>query len=388
MSAKATPLGGKLMTPGFMLLLGLSGLGVAAMLYRFVAGLGVTTAMNDGYPWGLWIAFDVVTGTAMGAGGYAMALLIYVLNKGQYHPLVRPAMVTTALGYTIAAVSIVVDVGRYWNLWRMPVAYDSWNFNSALLEVALCVMAYMVVAWLEVGDAVLEHWGQTSGAARSGHGVLRKALPFVVALGVLLPTMHQSSLGTIFVLSSKLHPLWHTGFLPLLFLISCLAMGYGGVVLESSLSSRAFSRPKETELLARISKVMAYIVFGYLALRLGDVTLRGAWSTATPRLLALFAVENLLFLVPAVLLMSEATRRNPGALFAAAAMLLGGGALYRFDVYLVAFDPGRTWSYFPSVVEILVSVGLVAIELAAYVFIVKKFPILTGRADEARTAAP
>lgn len=385
---RAEPVGGKLLTPGYLVLLALAGLGAATMLYRFVVGLGVSTAMNDGYPWGLWIAFDVVTGTALGAGGYSMALLIYVLNRGQYHSMVRPAVVTTALGYTMAALSIVVDLGRYWNMWRLPVSFGSWNFNSALLEVALCVMAYTIVAWLETGDAVLEYWSRlrsyprVAALSQRAHRILRRVLPFVIAAGVLLPTMHQSSLGTIFVLSTKLHPLWHTPMLPLLFLVSCLAMGFGGVVLESSLSSVAFKRPGEADLLARVSRIMSLVVFGYLALRLGDVLWRGVLWQASAGYQALFALECALFAAPALLLLSEKERRDPGVDFAAATMLVGGGTLYRFNVYLVAFNPGDNWSYFPSVAEILISVGLVAMELAIYVFIVRKFPILSGRSTQ------
>jgi Ni/Fe-hydrogenase subunit HybB-like protein len=385
--AKPAPLGGTLMTPSYMLILALAVLGAVVMVWRFLHGLGDSANMNDGYPWGLWIAFDVVTGTALGAGGYAMALLIYILNGNQYHPLIRPAMVTTALGYSIAGLSIVLDLGRWWNVWRIPISFSQWNLNSALLEVALCVMLYTVVAWLEVGDSILEHWSgltrtwpQVASLSKALHGPLRAALPFVIALGVLLPTMHQSSLGTLMVLTAKLHPLWHTSMLPLLFLVSCVSMGYGGVVLESSIASRAFRTESESELLGRVSKVMAYLVLGYLVLRVGDVVVRGALSGASGGYVSLFVLEQVLFLVPALLLLSEERRRNPGVLFGAAAMLVSAGAFYRFNVYLVAFNPGSNWSYFPSINEILISVGLVSIELAVYIFIVKRFPILSGRA--------
>ncbi len=162
MSAKATPVGGPIMTKPFKVLLFFSVLGGILIAWRFAVGLGASTGMNDGYPWGIWIAYDVVTGTALGCGGYAVAILLYIFNKGKYHPLIRSAILTSALGYTMAAVSICLDVGRPWLIWRIPLGgfpdMGSYNWNSALLEVALCVMAYLVVLWIELSPAFFEKW--------------------------------------------------------------------------------------------------------------------------------------------------------------------------------------------------------------------------------------
>ncbi|HET7452183.1 MAG TPA: NrfD/PsrC family molybdoenzyme membrane anchor subunit, partial [Thermoanaerobaculia bacterium] len=153
MSSEARPVGGRLATRPFVTLAAIFAIGAALILWRLVAGLGATTALSDGYPWGLWIAFDVVTGTALACGGYAMAILVYVLNRGKYHPMVRSAVLTSALGYTIAGLSVVLDIGRPWLAWKIPVFFWSWNLHSALLEVALCIMAYMVVLWIELSPA-------------------------------------------------------------------------------------------------------------------------------------------------------------------------------------------------------------------------------------------
>ena len=146
---QATPVGGKLTTPFFNLMALVALVGAAALVVRFGQGLGAASGMTDGYAWGIWIALDVVVGTALGCGGYAMALMVYVANRGKYHPLVRPAMLTGALGYSFAAMSIIVDVGRYWGMWKIPTYVSWWNFDSALLEVALCVMTYVLVLWIE-----------------------------------------------------------------------------------------------------------------------------------------------------------------------------------------------------------------------------------------------
>jgi Ni/Fe-hydrogenase subunit HybB-like protein len=211
--ATATPVGGKLTTPFFNLMALVALVGAVALVVRFGQGLGAASGMTDGYAWGIWIAIDVVVGTALGCGGYAMALVVYVANRGKYHPLVRPALLTGALGYSFAALSIIVDVGRYWGMWKIPTYVSWWNFDSALLEVALCVMTYVMVIWIEFSPSVLERWrasgtpGQRTFAESAGPK-LDKALPWIIALGILLPTMHQSSLGTVMMLPySKMHPL-------------------------------------------------------------------------------------------------------------------------------------------------------------------------------------
>jgi Ni/Fe-hydrogenase subunit HybB-like protein len=364
--SRAAPLGGRIFTPRFNVLLALGGLAVAILLWRFIVGLGPTTGMNDGYPWGIWIAFDVVTGTGIACGGYAMALMVYVFNRGQYHPLVRPALLTTALGYTIAGASVFVDIGRWWNVWKLGFVW-TWNFNSALLEVALCIMSYIAVSWVELSPAFLP--------ARFRR-YLERALPFLIALGILLPTMHQSSLGSLMVISTKLHPLWHTQLLPLLVLVSVVGMGYAGVVLEATVSGLAFRLEPEWHLLAKIGKAVSVCFFAFLGIRLAGLALNGYPGFGANGMTLLFVAEVILFAVPAWLLLDENRVRDPGKLFAAALLAVLAGAVYRFDVYLVAFEPGANWHYFPSIPEMLVTIGFIALEIAAYTFIVKMFPIL------------
>lgn len=383
----AAPVGGPLMTRVFKALLVVAGLGLVLVIWRFAVGLGAATGLTDRYPWGIWIAFDVVTGTALACGGYAVALLVYILNRGRYHPLVRPAVLTSALGYSVAAIAIIVDVGRPWLMWRIPISVGKWNLNSALLEVALCVMAYVAVLWIEMSPAFLERWQDSprQGLRRFAERVtpvVDKALLWIIALGILLPTMHQSSLGTIMLLTGiKLYPLWSTPLLPLLFLISCLAMGYAVVVLESTLSSRVFGRARETRMLASLSAAIVPVIGLYLAIRLIDLVARGrlALMFAPSPLTLLFWLEIALFAAPMVILMSPRRRENPGSLFQAALLIVLAGGLYRFSAYLIAFNPGNTFTYFPTIPEILITAGMVAAEILAYVWFVKRFPILGGR---------
>jgi len=384
--APAAPVGGRLMTPSMRVLFGLFGLGVLMIGWRLFAGLGATTAMNDGYPFGLWIAFDVVTGTALACGGYAVAILVYILNKGRYSPLVRPALLTSALGYTLAGLGVGLDVGRWWGLWKVPIYFWRWNVNSALLEIALCIMAYVVVLWIELTPFILEKFKDSDNLSlrrfsRGALPVLKKASIWVIALGLLLPTMHQSSLGTLMLLAnSRLNELWRTPMVPLFFLLTSVSMGYAVVVFESAFSSVAFGRKPETGMLASLAAIIVPLQVMVVVLRLVDLALRGAYPAllrpgVRPTMLIL---ELVLFLAPAAMLRSEASRRDLGKLVRAAMVMMCAGALYRFDVFLVAFNPGSHWSYFPSVPELLVTVGLVSAEVIAYVYFVRNFPILSG----------
>ena len=383
------PVGGRLLTPGFLILLALSAVGGMLILWRFFAGLGATTALSDGYPLGLWIALDVVTGTALACGGYALALVVYIFNHGKYHPLIRPAILTSALGYTMAGLSVAIDLGRPWLMWKIPLYFWNWNLNSALLEVALCIMTYVVVLWIELAPAFLARF-QDSGPvllqrfARRTIPILDRALVWIIALGMLLPTMHQSSLGTMMLLAGpRLHPLWNTPLLPLLFLLTCLAMGYAIVVFESVFSSAAFHRKPETPMLAVLQKVAVTVGIAFVIIRFVDFAVRGRLALTMHLDFhgVIFWIETVLWLLPAVILLTS-RRVNLGNLFLGAMCIALAGGLYRFDTFLVAFQPGPGWHYFPSIQEMFISIGLIAMELALYVAIVRKFPILGGRSIE------
>lgn len=361
----------RLFTLPYTVLVFLASVGLALIAWRFVVGLGVSTAMNDGYPWGLWIAFDVVTGTALACGGYAMALLVYVFNKGKYHPLVRPAVLTSALGYSIAGLSVMIDVGRPWLAWKLPIKVWTWNVNSVLLEVAMCIMAYTAVLWIELAPAFFKR----------KFPLFEKALPWILALGMLLPTMHQSSLGSLMMLAGpRLHPFWFTPFLPLFYLITCLSMGFAVVVLEATFSSVAFKRPPEIALLRSIGRIAAWGSLLFALLRFMDLARRD-FPVKGDLYTAMFVLEMILFTVPALVMLVKNAPSLGSMLRTAMAIALAGG-LYRFNTFLTAFDPGPNWHYFPSVTEQLITLGLVAGEIALYIAIVKHFPILSGTGDE------
>ena len=396
MSASARPVEGKFLSPAVKLMLVLWALGTVAGLWRFTQGLGAATAMNDGYPWGLWIAFDVVVGTGLASGGYAMALLVYVFNKGRFHPLVRPALVTSFLGYSVAGVAVAFDLGRFWNMWRIPVAIWDWNGTSVLLEVALCMMAYTAVLFLEVSPALLRRLAESgrpgrAALARAWLPRVERALPFIIAVGLVLPTMHQSSLGALLLVAgTKVHGLWHTGMLPLLFLLTAVTMGYAVIYFESIFSSVAFGRPLETRLLGKLARVVAGVIVAFLVIRLGGLLAAGRagllFSSGIQSFF--FWVEILLFAAAAWLFLQQGVRAHAPGQLQAALLALFAGSIYRMDAFLTGFNPGPNWVYFPSLAELAVTVGLVATETMAYVWLVKKFPIIAGVSQPATRTAP
>jgi Ni/Fe-hydrogenase subunit HybB-like protein len=369
------PVGGKILTRPFIVLSVIFMIAMAILAARFIMGLGAVTHMNDGYPWGIWIVIDVMIGTALGCAGYSVALLVYLLNKGQYHPLVRPAMMAGLFGYGLAGVAVMIDLGRYWNFWTL-LWPGYMQFNSVMLEVALCVMAYIVVLAIEFSPAFLERFGLKNIQQK-----LNRVLFFFIAVGILLPTMHQSSLGTLAVVAGhQISPLWQTQLLPPLFLISAVLMGYALVPFESMLASMGLVRPMETPLLAKISRVALIVTLVYLAIRIGDLLWRGALGLAFAANLdaLMFWIEMALFIAPAIMLMSPARRIKSRMIFLSATSLLLAGSLYRLNIYIIGYHPtaGANWSYFPSATEMLVTLGVFSLEVMLYLIFVKRLPVL------------
>jgi Ni/Fe-hydrogenase subunit HybB-like protein len=387
MSEESKPLGGEFLTKPFKVLAGFALFAGLLVLYRYVMGIGAVANLSDGYPWGIWIAYDVVAGTAIACGGYSMAILVYVLNKGEYHPLVRPALLASMFGYTLAAVSIFIDIGRYWQGYNMFLPWYS-NVNSVMLEVAVCIALYVMVLWIEFAPVLFEGMQKhksglpaflTKWDVSGLQKTWSKVLFFFIALGILLPTMHQSSLGSLMLIAgSKLSPLWQTGLLPLLFLLSAIAMGYAIVIFESVFASVGFKRPLEMPLLTKLSGVMPPLLGTYLVIRFADVLIRGALGHAFRFEVAslMFWVENALYAAALVYIAPAANRTSPRKLFLGAFCMLVAGLVYRFNAFIVGYNPGDNWSYFPSFAEIMITLGIISFEILAYLYIVRKFPVL------------
>jgi Ni/Fe-hydrogenase subunit HybB-like protein len=369
----AAPVGGSLVNAVTLTCFVLIALMAAILMVRFLFGLGAVTGLNDGYPWGIWVVVDVVIGSAFACGGFSVAMLVYIFNKGEYHPLVRPALLASLFGYTLAAAGVIFDLGRWWNVWNMFWP-GSINPNSVMFEVAVCITLYVIVMWIEFSPTFLEQMGKDEARRKVG-----RVMFFVIALGTVLPMMHQSSLGTLLVVMGvQIHPLWQTPVLPLLYLLTAITMGYAVVLFESCLTSSAYRRKLETHMLTPLAKVMLGFLAVFLVVRVGDLVVRGALGKAfVPSVEALmFWLEMACFIAPLVLIGAESNRRNPARLFLAGVLLMLGGSLMRLNGYLIGYETGDGFSYFPTLAEVLVTAGMFAVEVLGYIIITRRFPVL------------
>ena len=372
-ATRHVPLGGRLVTAPFIILLVIIFAAAIVLTQRFVFGLGAVTHLSDGYPWGIWIAIDLIIGTALGCGGLVVALLVYILNQGRYHPMTRAALMTSLFGYTLGAIAVMIDLGRWWQGHNILLPW-LWNPTSVLLETALCIFLYIIVLMVEFTPTVFERFGLKEASAR-----LKRVLFVFAALGVLLPMMHQSSMGTVvIILGYKVSPLWQSQLLTLNFLITAFTMGFAIVAFESILSSVAFKRPFDTKILAGLCSIMVAVMVIFVGVRTIDLARLGAWPLAFAGDVASisFWVEFLAGVAAIVMLLPKANRSKPRYIFLGSAAMLVNGFLYRLNCYLVGYDPGHGWHYFPSVGELIVTFGIFAIEILLYAAFVKYLPVL------------
>ena len=345
-------------------------LGVIALV-RFTRGLGAVTNLTDTFPWGLWIGFDMLCGIGLAAGGFAIAATVHVLHLEDFKPILRPTILTAFLGYLFAILALIMDLGKPWNIWH-PIIM--WNPHSVMFEVGWCVMLYTTVLFLEFSPVVLERFGLSTPLK-----IMRKLTPILVILGVILSTLHQSSLGSLFlIIPGKLHPFWYSPILPVLFFVSALTVGLAMVVVESWFSRRAFGKPLETHLLQRVSRASVVVLAIFLALRLRDLALRDTIN----QFLAferyswyLLAELGLGVALPMVLLASERFRRSPRRLAAAQGLVVLGFVFNRLNVSVTAFEAATGQTYVPAVAEFLVSMGLVALGMILFMAACQWLPV-------------
>jgi Ni/Fe-hydrogenase subunit HybB-like protein len=355
--------------------------GLYATYLRAMHGLGGSTNLSDKFPWGIWIGFDVMCGVGLAAGGFTLVAIVHIFNIEKYKPVLRPAVLTAFLGYVLVVVGLVFDLGRPGRLWHPLVM---WNPHSVMFEVAWCVMLYSTVLFLEFLPIVFEKFGWH----RPLEWIHRISVPLMI-LGVLLSTLHQSSLGTLFlIMPEKLYPLWYSPLLPLLFYISAIAVGLAMTIFESWHSSRAFGRALELPLLASMARVLAVIMSVYLWIRFLDLAHRHTFGLLTQNRIEtwLFALEMVLMIVPTVLLYQARIRMRPSALYACAVMVVFGFITNRLNVGTTGLEAGSGTHYLPKWSEIAVTLSIIAVGFAAFRMIAHYFPVF----EEARhpAAAP
>jgi Ni/Fe-hydrogenase subunit HybB-like protein len=350
--------------------------GVPLLVYRFIAGLGATTALSQTAPWGLWIGFDMMTGIALAAGGFTIGATVQLFGLKEYHPIERPAILTAFLGYVMAVVGLLADLGRPWNI---VMAIFNYGTASALFEVAWCVMCYTTVLLLEFTVPAFEWLGW-----KKLHAVMRKALVGLTVLSVMFSTMHQSALGSLFLLApTKLHPLWYTPFIFVFFFISAIIAGISMVIVESMLSHRAFhsqvagQHVDMDKLTLGLGKAGALVMFAYFFLKLQGVIDGHAWGYLLTGYGAWFLVEIVGFvLVPALLFAYGSRNGNVKVVRIAGVMGVLSIILNRLNVSIIAFNWNQPVRYVPSASEVIVSITLVTIGVLLYRWIVNRMPIL------------
>jgi Ni/Fe-hydrogenase subunit HybB-like protein len=365
-----------------LLMLGVLGLGTGIILLRFVYGLGAVTNLSDQFTWGLWISFDVMCGVALAAGGFVMCATVHVFRLKRFEPLTRPAVLTAFLGYLLVIGGLLVDLGRPYNVWR-PLVH--WQVHSVLWEVGVCVATYTTVLFIEFLPVILERLNKVELITRrlptvSLYRLLKKVSIVFVILGVVLSTMHQSSLGSLWVLlPGKLSALWYSLYLPVFFWMSAVAVGLAMTIVESTLSSRAFKRGLELHLLADLAKAGAVVLFIYLAARVADLALRGAWPLLfqpTLQAAAFWAEIGLGVILPMVLFAIPALRRKAGVLFGGALLVVVFGVvLNRLNVGIIGLLPYTGNVYAPSWMEFAVSLMLVMLGVIAFGLAAKYLPV-------------
>lgn len=353
----------------FLLLIWLAGL--IAAIVRFTGGLGAATNLSDKFPWGLWVGFDVITGVGLAAGGFTLAAAVYVFHVKRFYPVLKPAILTAFLGYLLVIIGLLFDVGRPDKIYN-PLFMG--NLHSALFEVAMCVMFYTAVLFFEFSPNLFDRLGW-SGPKR---WIGRVTVPLVI-LGVILSTMHQSSLGSLFlIVPQKLYTFWYSASLPLLFYVSAIAAGCAMVIFESHLSFRAFGHRLKEDVLADIGRILLVVLVMYLLMKIYDFYSRGVWSEFfLPRMETLLFWLEILpgLIVPIILLSIRKIRLSTRGLYIAAVCTIVGFLLNRLNVSTTGFVASSGVNYFPSWMEIAITLALVSTGFFIFAMAVRYLPI-------------
>ncbi|HZU29084.1 MAG TPA: Ni/Fe-hydrogenase cytochrome b subunit, partial [Bryobacteraceae bacterium] len=337
---------------------------------RITGGLGAVTNLSDRFPWGLWVGFDVLCGVGLAAGGFTLVAAVHLFNIERYKPIVRPAVLTAFLGYQLVVLALLFDLGRPYNIWHPLIM---WNPHSVMFEVAWCVTLYSTVLSLEFLPAVLERlrWHRTL------RWLSMVSVPLVIA-GVLLSTLHQSSLGSLYlIVPNKLDALWYSPMLPVFFFVSAVCVGLAMTIFESWHSSRAFGRQLEMPLLEGMGRLLAVLLAVFLTTRFMDLLHRDALRLLIQARTEtwLFALETALLAAPMLLLFFDRVRHNPGALYACALLVVFGFIANRLNVSITGMEAASGVTYTPKWSEIAVTLAIIALGFAVFRAAVRHLPV-------------
>ncbi len=345
--------------------------GLYSTYFRIVDGLGAVTNLNDAFPWGLWIGFDILCGVGLAAGGFTICAVTHIFNIEKFKPLARPAILTAFLAYVLVIFALMFDLGRPYNIWH---ALIMWNPHSVMFEVAWCVMLYTTVLFLEFSPMLLERF-----KLKKIHSLLKKYLIPIMILGIILSTLHQSSLGSLYlIIPQKMHPLWYSSLLPIYFYLSAIGVGFGMVIFEAYLSARAFNHSLKIDLLSRIAKVTFAMLIISFIIKLSDLIISGKLQyLITPSYeMYMFYLEILVgTFVPVTLLGNNRIRTSRLGLYISAIFVIAGFLLNRLNVSVTSLTTYAGYAYFPTVSEISITMMIVVLGMWAFGLVVKNFPV-------------
>lgn len=357
--------------------------GAYATWIRFRYGLGASTNLSDQFPWGLWVGFDVLCGVMLAAGGFTLTAAVHIFNIKRLHAIVRPTVLTAFLGYVLVSVALMFDLGRPYRIWHPLIMR---NPHSVMFEVAYCVMLYTTVLALEFAPIVLEHFKLTKPLA-----ILQKVSIVIVICGVILSTLHQSSLGTVYlIMPNKLHPFWYSPILPAFFFLSAIAVGLAMTIFESSMSSKYFGRALELNILRELGRVLVVVLGVYSILRFEDLYHRGVLRLVFRNGYEqrLFWVEAFLILCPLVLLLIRKVRNSAQGLYLAAVMVVLGFIANRLNVSITGIESAAGTHYIPKWTEMAVTGAIIAAGFAIFGLVAKYLPIFPEEHEHSVAAVP
>jgi len=348
---------------------------MAAGLYstyvRYFRGLGAVSNMTDQFPWGFWIGFDCLCGVMLAAGGFCIVGAVYLFNVESLHDVVRPAVLTSFLGYVLFIVGLLFDLGRPWFIWHQLIYM---NPHSVMFEVGMCVMTYTTVLFFEFLPNVFERFD-----LKAPIRWIKAIYPVLIVAGILLSTLHQSSLGSLYlIMPSKLHPFWYTPALPFFFFASAVAVGLAMTIFESTQSSKAFGRALELPVLIRLGGALLVALWVNALLRFEDFFHRGILKQIVkPGYEAYFLwVElALTFVIPIALLSFKKIRLSPEGLYWASVSSLLGFVTNRLNISMIGFETYVGHHYVPKWTEYSITLMLVAMEIFLFAVAVKYLPI-------------
>ncbi len=358
-------------------------LGLYATAVRFAVGLGASTNLNDKFPWGIWVGFDVLCGVMLAAGGFTLTAAVHIFNIKRWHSIVRPTVLTAFLGYVLVSLALMFDLGRPYRIWHPLIMR---NPHSVMFEVAYCVMLYTTVLSLEFSPIVLERFKMDRALK-----IIKAVLIPLVIFGVILSTLHQSSLGTLYlIMPTKLDPFWYSPLLPVFFYISAIAVGLAMTIFESSMSSKYFGRQLELPILQELGRVLWVVLWVYTILRFEDLLHRGMLKQMfVPRYETyLFWLEVVMAMVaPIVLLSFKKLRNSPGGLYFIAVLVVLGFITNRLNVSITGMEGAAGTHYIPKWTEYAVTGMIVAGGFALFGLAAKYLPIFPDEKEHDAAAS-